>query len=582
VIANFPKSPARSVRPLIFGVGVSLLTLATLPLLGADPAAAKKEEDSVWESAKPRKREFSTGAEGETERITVEVDKLIRQSWSDNEIRPSVVASDEEWVRRVYLDLVGHIPTLEQTKKFLGSRERNKRAALIDELLASPDFVDNWTTIWTNLSIGRQTPRRTSREGMENFYRSAFSENRPWNKVVYDLISAEGHYEENGAVNFLLAQMTARDKGVQATAKTARLFMGVQVQCTQCHNHPFNKWKQDQFWEFNSFFRQARRIDHRKLDPDTGRMVDDYSELVNRPNVDGPVYFEKRSGLMQVAYPIFEGTEVDPGPDTNRREMLAKLVTAVDESALSSSEKRPMIADAMVNRLWGHFFGFGFTRPVDDMGPHQLPSHPRVLDLLSVEFTKNDFNVKELMRWICNTEAYSLTSQFGPKNKIDNPAIGEMPLFSHVYVKQMNAEQLFDSLLIATNAHKSGEKNAEKSNERRQQWLRQFVQAFDTDENDESTSFNGSIPQALMMMNGQLMRNAISAEQGSFLHSVLSNSDNDVNKIRTLYLTALNRRPNGRELKAAQQLFANSPDRLTGYQDLFWALLNSNEVILIH
>ncbi|TWU09672.1 hypothetical protein CA54_49140 [Symmachiella macrocystis] len=586
MILNCLRSANRMLcrRGLAFSFCVLIASAAALPAADRDKS---QEQGDTPTSTKLRsrttsKKPYTTGATGETARIAAEIDTLIRQSWTDNEIRPSAEADDAEWIRRVHLDLVGHIPTLEQTKSFLADRDKNKRSAMIDQLIDSSDFVDNWTTIWTNLSIGRQTPRRTSRTGMESFYRQAFSENRPWNEVVRDIISAEGHYEENGAVNFLLAQMTARDEAVQATAKTTRLFMGIQVQCTQCHNHPFNKWKQDQFWEFNSFFRQARRIDHRKLDPDTGRMVDDYSELVNRGNVEGPVYFEKRSGLMQVAYPKYQGKTVDPGADTNRREVLAKLVTTVDESSLQSSGARPMIADALANRLWGHFLGFGFTRPVDDMGPHQPASHPRVLELLAIEFAKHNFDVRELMRWICNTEAYNLSSKFGPKNKIDDPAIGEMPLFSHVYMKQMNAEQLFDSLLVATNAHQSGQTDLEKSKQRRQNWLQQFVRTFGTDENDEATSFNGSIPQALMMMNGELIENAVSAKEGSFLHSVLANSDNDSKKITTLYLTALGRRPLGKEQKAAQQLINRSSDRLTGYQDLFWALLNSNEFILVH
>ncbi len=528
------------------------------------------------------KKQFTTGAKGETARIDEQVDALIRQAWSDNDIQPSPLADDEEWLRRVYLDLVGHIPTLKQTQQFLTDRKKNKRAVLIDELIDSPQFVENWTTIWTNLSLGRQTPRRTSRKGMESFYREAFAKNRPWNEVVSDIISAEGHFEENGAVNFLLAQMTNNDEAVQATAKTTRLFLGIQVQCTQCHNHPFNKWKQDQFWEYNSFFRQARRVDHRKLDPDSGRQVDDYSELVNRDNVDGPVYFEKRSGLMQVAYPKFQGETIDAGPDTNRRAVLAKLVTTVDQEALASQGTRPLIADALVNRLWGHFLGFGFTRPVDDMGPHQPASHPDVLKLLALEFTKHNFDVKELIRWICNSEAYNLSSQFSKKNEIDNPAIGELPLFSHVYVKQMNAEQLFNSLLIASAADQSADSDSEETKKQRQQWLQQFTRSFDTDENDEATTFNGSIPQALMMMNGDLMKNAVSVEKGSFLYSVVADSENDAKKIRQLYLTALGRPPIGKEVKAAKQLINNSPDKLAGYQDLYWALLNSNEFILVH
>ena len=207
--------------------------------------------------------------------------------------RVSPVAGDEEWLRRVYLDMVGHVPPVDALEAFLADKDDAKKMKVIERLLDDPAYVRNWTTVWTNLAIGQDTPDRTSRIGMQRFFREAFAKNRPWNDVVADLISAKGHYEENGAVNFLLAQMTMRDEGVQATAKTTRLLLGIQVQCTQCHNHPFNDWKQDQFWQYNSFFRQAQRVDHRKYDPKTGQMVDDYSELVNG-NTDGPVFFEQR------------------------------------------------------------------------------------------------------------------------------------------------------------------------------------------------------------------------------------------------------------------------------------------------
>lgn len=563
---NLQKSAALPVRLLAV-----LLVLCGI-LAFARPAIAAGGKSA-------EKKQFSTGADEETAKVVGEIDAMLRQSWTDNEVVPSPVADDAEWVRRVYLDLVGHIPTLEKTTDFLADKRKNKRATLIDDLLDSPGFIRHWTTIWTNLCIGRGTPQRTSRKGMERFFRDAFTKNRPWNDVVYDLISAEGHFEKNGAVNFLLAQMTMADNGVQATAKTTRLLLGYQVQCTQCHNHPFNKWKQNQFWEFNSFFRQARRIDHRRLDADSGRMVDDYSELVNRQNVEGPVYFEKRSGLMQVAYPIFDGIAVDPGPTTNRREALAKHVTAFERKAVEETGTRPMIADAMVNRLWGHFLGFGFTRPVDDMGPHNSPSHPEILDVLAIEFTLSNFDVKKLVRRICNSQAYGLASQFHPKNKFDNPAIGLMPLFSHAYIKQMSAEQLYDSLVIAAGV---SEMDGAKLKDARRAWLQQFVSALGTDENDESTTFNGSIPQALMMMNGPLIERAVSVEPRSFLHGVVTGSSNDSRIIRKLYLTALGRRPIGKEIKAAQRLLRNSSNRLAGYQDLYWALLNSNEFIFVH
>ncbi|RMG35857.1 MAG: DUF1549 domain-containing protein [Planctomycetota bacterium] len=523
----------------------------------------------VVDWARAADKPFTTGS---SDVLIDYINQQIRQAWKDNEVEPSPVADDAEWLRRVYLDIVGVIPPAEVVEEFLADRDPAKRSKMIDRLLDDPGYVRNWTTIWTNLCIGRQTPRRVSRKGMQKFFREAFARNRPWNEVVYDLVTAEGHFEENGAVNFLLAQMTMPDNGVQATAKTTRLFMGVQIQCTQCHNHPFNDWKQSQFWQFNSFFRQMRRIDHRKPDPKTGRLVDDYSELVFQ-EFTGPVYFEKRSGLMQVAFPRFFDKEVDPGPGVDRRKELGRLMI---------EGEKPLVAVAMVNRMWGHFFGYGFTRPIDDLGPHNPPSHPELLDRLAREFVKSRYDLKQLIRWICNSEAYNLTSRFGPNNEIDNPAAGEMPLFSHMYVRSMSAEQLYDSLIVATEAHKSGRTSWDEAERQRQRWLQQFVITFGTDENDETTTFNGTIPQALMMMNGQLIQNAISAAPGSFLHRVLSQRTSDAKKIDRLYLAALSRHPTRLESGVALRVIRATPNKVEAYQDLFWALLNSNEFIFIH
>jgi hypothetical protein len=536
---------------------------------------------------------FTTGSSDE---IIKFIDKQIRQNWVDNEVASSPVAEDSEWIRRVHLDIVGHIPEADVVSAFLVDKDPAKRSKTIDRLLDDDAYIRNFTTVWTNLCIGRRTPRRVSRAGMQKFFREAFARNRPWDEVVYDIISAEGHFEENGAVNFLLAQMTMRDEQVQATAKTTRLFMGIQVQCTQCHNHPFNDWQQSQFWQFNSFFRQARRVDHRKPDPETGRMVDDYSEIVFR-NFEFPVFYEKRNGLMQMADPAFMGDVVTRADkvtsETNLRESLAKIAI---------EGENPLVAQAMVNRTWGQFFGYGFTKPVDDMGPHNAASHPELLKRLSAEFVKSNYDLKQLVRWICNSEAYNLTSQYkaGKKNKegdwvrnaegmpidagndIDNPAAGEIPLFAHLYVKSMEAEQLYDSLIVATNAHRSGRSSWDQAEQQRQRWLQQFVIAFGTDEGDETTTFNGTIPQALMMMNGELVGNAVSADKGGYLREALGGDEKDSVRIRKLYLATLSRNPNSREVSTATRLLKASPDKLAAYQDLFWALLNSNEFIFVH
>jgi len=218
------------------------------------------------------------------------------------------------------------------------------------------------------------------------------------------------------------------------------------------------------------------------------------------------------------------------------------------------------------------------------MGPHKAPSHPELLDRLSDEFVKSNYDLKQLIRWICNTEAYNLTSRFGRKNDIDNPAAGETPLFSHTYVKQMEAEQLYDSLIVATNAHRSGRSNWSDAERQRQQWMQQFVVAFGTDENDEATTFNGSIPQALMMMNSDLIQNAISAEKGSYLRTMLTGRGPDSNRVRKMFLATLSRYPTRQESSAITKGLRNlkDADKLAAYQDFFWALLNSNEFIFNH
>jgi Protein of unknown function (DUF1553)/Protein of unknown function (DUF1549) len=542
---------------LAISAGACLLTMAGLVFTPIETVSAA---DSG----------FTTGS---SDVIIQEINKQIRDAYKDNEVEPSPVADDSEWMRRVCLDINGHIPSVEDVEAFIVDKDKAKRTKLIDRLLDDPAYTRNWTTIWTNLCIGQQTPRRVSRDGMQKFFREAFGKNRPWKDVVSDLVTAEGHFEQNGAVNFLLAQMQDQDDGVQMTAKTTRLFLGMQVQCTQCHNHPFNDWKQDQFWQFNSFFRQTGKIDHRKYNPKTGRMDDDYSEIIER-DFAGPVYFEKRSGLMQVAYPIYFGSEVDPAGSTDRRKELARLMT---------SGEKPMIAMAMVNRTWSHFFGQGFTRPVDDIGPHNPATHPDLLDRLAVEFVKSGYDCKQLMRWIANSEPYNLTSRSTKKNEQrDNPAAGESALFTHVYVKSMTAEQLYDSLIVATNAHKSGRSGWEQSEKQRQEWLQQFVRTFGTDDGEESNSFDGTIPQALMMMNGDLVKDAVSVKSGSHLGDLLAGKGNDVQKIQRLYLTALGRQPTKAELGKAQGYLKGNRDHLAVYQDLFWALLNSNEFIFNH
>ena len=183
--------------------------------------------------------------------IIKKIDSYIEQGWKDNEVTPSPRASDQEWARRVSLDIVGHIPDYDSLMNFLEDSSSDKRAKFVDELLANPDYVRNWTTIWTNLLIGR-AGNGGNRQALSRWLRQQFYYNTPYRKFAEELISAEGSIEENGAVAFLSSHLN--EMAVPATSITSRVFLGMQVQCTQCHNHPFNDWKQDQFWSMNAFF----------------------------------------------------------------------------------------------------------------------------------------------------------------------------------------------------------------------------------------------------------------------------------------------------------------------------------------
>ena len=513
----------------------------------------------------------TTRIAGSVQGVVAVINEHLAAGWKVQGVEPSPLADDAEWLRRIYLDVVGHIPPVEVAEKFLTDRDARKREKLLDSLLDDPGYVRNWTIVWTNLLIGRSDSRDVNRPSLQKFLRESFAKNRPWNEMVAEFISAEGSFDQNGATNFLLAHLN--NEAVPATAITAKIFLGRQIGCTQCHDHPFNDWKQEAFWSFNSFFQQTK-VAHVDRRDGAGKMKPQATALETKP-IGGPTHFETRRGLVQVAYPKFEGTPVSDDADTNRRNELAKLITAGEKT---------QVAEAFVNRMWDHFFGFGFTHPVDDMGPHNPPSHPELLDHLAREFVASGYDCKQLIRWVCLSDAYQRTSRFGKLNEADNPETGAPPLFTRVYVKGMTAEQLYDSLLLATGADKTPLATSDHER-RRHEWLQQFVHAFQTDENDESITFESSITQALLMMNSDLTQHALSMERGTFLEKLTKSGDSDAEKIKRLCLATLTRYPTPKESLALRRLIhegSSSRANASGWQDALWAYLNSNEFVLVH
>jgi hypothetical protein len=522
------------------------------------------------------------------------INEQIAAGWADGGLKPSDQATDGEWCRRVYLDVIGRIPTLVELKAFMAAPPAIKRPQLVDRLLGE-DFVDDyarhWTDVWTTVLIGRDVENEmVSRPGMRQYLRRSFSKNIPYDRFMEELVTATGANANrknvdgfNGAANFLSGKM--EENGIQATAKTAQIFLGLQVQCTQCHVHPFNKGKQNQFWELNAFFRQVRSL--RRFD---GTRDIQWIELVDEDFAgesgnaeEAELYYETRNGLMKVAYPVFvDGTEISRTGYVPRTLDGGEKVGALRRRELADLMKAsPLMPKAIVNRMWGHFLGYGFTRPVDDLGDHNPPSHPELLEGLAERFREQSFDLKELIRWIVLSRPYALSSKASNGNQRDDPSLGEKPKFSHFYLRQMRAEDLYESLLTATEADEArgGEEAAKKKDE----WLSQFIIAFGTDEGDDSTTFNGSIPQVLMMFNGDLIKQATNTGKGGFLDRVAKSDMKNAAKITTLYQSALARSPSAKEISAANDmLVARKGDAIGALQDIWWAILNSNEFIINH
>jgi hypothetical protein len=522
------------------------------------------------------------------------INDQVVAGWNDAGVKPSPEATDGEWCRRVFLDLIGRIPSLEELESFVGDKSSTKRADLVARLLGD-DYVDeyarHWTDVWAAVLIGRNVDNDlVDRPGMRQYLRRAFSKNIPYDRFMEELVTATGVNRNtrglenfNGATNFLSGKM--QEGGVQAAAKTAQIFLGLQVQCTQCHDHPFNNHKQNQFWEFNAFFRQVRGLRRfgGSQDVQAVELVDeDFAGERGSNAEEAELFYERRNGLMKVAYPVFvDGTAIsrsgylpgklDDGTEygVNRRVELARLMKA-----------SPLLPLAIVNRMWGQFLGYGFTKPVDDLGDHNPPSHPALLEGLAERFREQSFDLKELVRWIVLSRPYALSSRGSAANKSDDPSLGQPPLFSRFYLRQMQAEQLYESLLTATRADRVGGEEAAKKKDR---WLSQFVIAFGTDEGDDATTFNGSIPQVLMMFNGDLVKNATSVNKGGFLDEVAKDGSNNSAKINALYMAALARKPLAPEIKTANAIMlARKGDATGALQDIWWAVLNSNEFIINH
>lgn len=586
-----------SIRPRWFGATLAmvlgLLSFACHPLAAQTTTAT--EPSAVAAEAKP----FRLPSDGVYSRLTdsqiiARIDELVRANWSEYEVTGGKPAPEAIWCRRVFIDVIGRTPTVTELEEFLKDRKPNKKANLVKRLMSdeyAEEFARTNTVYWVNMLIGRGDREGSflSRQGMQQYLRDSFLANKPYDRMVYELITATGTTRPgepgfNGATNFLGDKLAGAGitAASLATARTSEIFMGVRLQCVQCHNHPFNNWKQNQYWELNAFFRQATALRRFEGGRDaTFAEVADQDYADDRGDADeAAVFYEGTDRVMRAAYPVFtdkdgKRTELATSgylADVNRRTELAKLLVYSG-----------YLPDAMVNATWARFLGFGFTKPVDDMGPHNLPTNPRLMDELSKNFHDSGYNIKRLITWIVLSLPYSLDS--APTTPKDEPAQGMRPLFTRFYIRQMQPEEMYESLRTITEGAARTREDILKREKQRDAWVSNLVlsQLYVT-ENKESTTFDGSIPQMLMMFNGQLTREVTSTADGSFLQRLANDAKlSDLKKVDHLYLAALSRTSNSTEQSAIREMWlARRRIPVETLRDIWWSLVNANEFVLNH
>jgi hypothetical protein len=567
-IAKTPDGARRSAPPQVVK-GSDAPTVIPLPVpgKGTDDAAPPMNDRRYAHQPLP------------DEELVSFVNAEIQRSWAEAGVRPAAPASDEEWCRRVFLRVLGRIPTHAEVTTYVDDKSTDKKQRLVDRLLGdeyAEQFAKHWASVWTNVLIGHTGGKEgspASREGLESYLEQSLRQNKPYDAIVAELLTATGAGrpgapDYNGAVNFLLAGLG--DDATLATTRVSRVFLGQQLHCAQCHGHHSQEWSQRQYWALNSFLRQAEA----QREGDVVRLAS--TDFVDRRGVtkDGEVYYhEHPTGQVKAADPEFiDGTKIPPSgrlADVDRRQELARLVV--------NSREMPR---ALVNRLWSHFFGFGFTSPIDDMGPHSEPSHPEVLDALAGQFAAHDFDLKRAMRWMVLSDPFGRSSRTAARGLADMPESGK-PLFSRYYTRPMKAEDLSRSLLTAANLRqKSAGGDIEQS---RRDFLEELFRKSGNDDEEEMSHEGGNV-QSELMMNSRFTRRVVSSEQEGRLKDLIARKELPfAEKVDHLFLAALSRKPTAQEQEAIGKIMASAKDNeAAALEDVWWALLNSNEFVLDH
>jgi hypothetical protein len=503
------------------------------------------------------------------------IDEHIFAKLKSLRINPSEVCSDTEFVRRAYLDLPGILPTADEARSFAKDRDGRKRARFIDELLQRPEFADFWALKWADLL--RNEEKVLDTKGVQAFYRwirQSVAENKPVDQFVRELLTARGSTYENPAANYFRA---LRDPVTRAES-TAQLFLGTRLQCARCHNHPFDRWTQADYYDWADVFAPVayKIIDNRRRDGlDThefnGEQIvwrSDKSEVKN-PRTGKPA----RARLLGSVTPM----ESEEG----ELERLANWLT---------SPGNKLFARAQVNRIWYHLIGRGIVDPIDDFRPTNPPSIPSLLDALADEFAQHKYDLRHIVRVIMNSRAYQTSVMPNESNVSDESN------FSHTLVRRLTAEQLLDAQNEVTgvpsrfNGYPAGVHAAQipgvraaRGRERKLSDADVFLKVFGKPERvltcECERSMETTMGQAFQLISGPGI-NELLTESDNRLGKLLKSGKPPEAMVNELYWTALSRAPTVAESEQCAKRLTAAKDQRRALEDLTWALLNAKEFVL--
>ena len=479
--------------------------------------------------------------------VVARIDALIATRCAEADLEPSERATDAEFLRRAFLDLVGTIPTAGEARDFLADPSADKRERLIATLLERPDHATHLATLWREDLLAtvenRELLPADSLRLLDHWLRIRFLENDGYHTLAAGLLTATGDAaSDRGAAVYLTAHRGATEPLAAMAAGTSRMFLGVQIDCAQCHDHPFTTWSQADFWNYAAVFSQveARR-------DSAGGLLSQVTDGPARPVMILDTNVAAEARLL--------GSDVDVTNVPSRRTALAEWLVAPEN---------PFFASTAVNRLWATLFGYGIVHPMDDFGDHNPASHPEILELLADDFRSHGYDVRRTLRILANTQAYQRTSR--------GESAVDPRLFARKAVRPLTPRQLHASLRTAAGLLPAPESDPEAA---------QFVARFDTA--TSRVEYQAGIPQALLMMNGEIVA-SLTDPQESRLISAIAESPffTDEERIETLFLATLTRPPTPEEAVRCLDYLKESQSIREGLSDVLWALLNGSEFALNH